>query len=200
WWFRPRVRSVGGIGPGSGDTCCTWPGEIVKISPEEDVDLVAMPGDFIGDSCNEANLSGTINEAKLKRLRYHSWVGTTFGDDDTPLDEIFLWRRAPQYADNNRDGIGNYCEDDWDYTSHGVWDADPGSGEWDRESINSNGSGGDFIAPDGHGVPDSLPAMTTPPPTCGSFQADPRDAGLNGALMLFVVLPTLFAWRSRHRS
>ncbi|MCA9772773.1 MAG: hypothetical protein KC466_10230 [Myxococcales bacterium] len=192
WWFRPRVRSVGGIGAGSGDTCRTWPGEVVKIQPDPQVptELVAMPGDFIGDACNAEHLVGGANDAaKLRRLRHATWVGTTFTGDPPLLDEIFVWRRAPQFADNDRDGVGNYRESDWDYASHGAWGPGepPATGKWNREVINANGNGGDFIAPDRHGVPQPIPGAGTGGGACSAAKADGNRAPWSAGAYLAVL-------------
>jgi len=31
-WLRPRLRTIGALGPGSGDTCCSLPGEVVTAT------------------------------------------------------------------------------------------------------------------------------------------------------------------------
>lgn len=148
-WFRPRLRLIGGIGPGTGDTCCSYPNETVKVTlariedntktpPSYDLDAALMTGDPIGDGCDDfSQVSGGFTAANLLRLRGATWAGTS---DDT----AFYYRRAPQLADNDRDGIGNFCESNWDY-----------------DDFLDGFSTVDDPLPNGHGVPGGLPS---PPP------------------------------------
>jgi len=190
YWFEPRIRTIGGIGPGSGDTCCSFAGELTKPTVETtlngfdiDAELVSYSGDFIGDNCGPDRFA-TPDEAELDRMRYHTWVGTGDGDDGPNNGNIFVFRRTPHLADNDWNGIGNYCESSFAYV-------DREAVAWNQFDVNATKCSGQpgspkCVLPEGNEVPGGIVAEAS---ACGTLSAGPRSPV--GAAVVFGV-PLLF--------
>lgn len=198
YWFEPRLRTVGSIGPGSGDTCCSFAGELTKPTLtttlngiEIDAELISYAGDFIGDSCGPDRFA-TPGEAELNRMRYHTWVGTGDGDDGSNDGKIFVFRRAPHLADNDWNGIGNYCESSFAFVPRGT-----GQGEvnWDQGDANAakcQPGSPKCVLPEGNAVPGGVVATAT----CGTLSAGPGSPLAAGAVL---GAPLLLVALSRRR-
>ncbi|MCA9774642.1 MAG: hypothetical protein KC466_19645, partial [Myxococcales bacterium] len=185
-WFRPRLRAHGGVGPASGDTCCSYPGEVVLVDSEsissEDRDqcpnypgvseqsfvleLAVPTGDGIGDACydfGDLGASAPYSLQDIARLRGSAWAGRGDVAGDPQTTVAFFYRRGAQLADNDRDGIGNYCESGWNYDSTSPVVFNDGLDDTDQPD------------PGGHGVPGGLlPAV---PPCWFANCFDPPPSG-----------------------